>query len=113
MRRREFVGGLVGAAAWPFAARAQQPGQLPTIGLLSASTAIAEQPRRVAFVQRLGELGWAEGRNINIEYRAAEGVVARAGEIAAEFVRLKVDVIVSAGGGPGVSAKRVATGAPA
>lgn len=64
MRRREFIGFVGSAAAWPLAARAQQAGKVPTIGLLSASTAIAEQPRRVAFVQRLGELGWAEGRNI-------------------------------------------------
>ena len=63
----------------------------------------------MAFVQRLAELGWAEGRNVNIEYRAAEGVAERAGEIAAEFVRLKVDVIVTAGDAQVLAIKRVTT----
>ena len=90
MERRRFITLLGGAAAaWPLAVLAQTNGKLPTIGLLSASAAIAERPRRMAFVQRLGELGWVEGRNINIEDRAAEGVLRRAGEVAEEFVRLK------------------------
>ena len=96
MKRREFMTLLGGAAAtWPLAARAQQPAQLPTIGFLGASTPAIMGQWVAAFVQRLRELGWIEGRTIAIEYRWAEGRSARANEIAAEFVRLKVDVIVT------------------
>ena len=107
MRRREFITLLGGiAVAYPLAARAQQPGKLPVIGFLFASTAAVEHPRRVAFVQRLGELGWVEGHSVVIEYRSAEGVVKRAGEIAAELVQRKVDVIVMAGDAQVLAAKR-------
>jgi putative ABC transport system substrate-binding protein len=85
------------AAAWPLAARAQQPGRLPTIGFLSQTTRSAASEWVAAFVQRLHELGWIEGRNVAIEYRWASGRTERAAEIAAEFVRLKVDVIVTSG----------------
>jgi putative tryptophan/tyrosine transport system substrate-binding protein len=98
MRRREFVGLLGGAAAWPNAARAQQSGKLPTIGFLGGATASAWSNWSAAFVQRLRELGWSEGRTVLIEYRWAEGRHERAAEIAAEFVRLKVDVILTSGG---------------
>ena len=84
--------------AWPSAARAQQPGKLPTIGLLGASTAAAWSPWVTPFVLRLRELGWVEGRTINIDYKWAEGRSERATEIAAEFVRHKVDIIVCVGG---------------
>jgi len=92
--RRKFLATLGGAAAWPLAARAQQPGKLPTIGFLGTE-ASAWSPLTAAFVQRLHELGWIEGRSIAIEYRWSEGRPERHAEIAAEFVRLKVDVIVS------------------
>src|SRR6516225_109232 len=96
MKRREFMTLLGGAAAtWPLAARAQQPAQLPTIGFLGASTPAIIGQWVAAFVQRLRELGWIEGRTIAIEYRWAEGRPERYAEIAAEFVRLKVDVIVT------------------
>src|SRR5262245_10937699 len=98
MRRREFItllGG--GAAAWPLLARAQQSTKLPTVGFLGAGTLSAWSPWVAAFVQRLRELGWTEGRTIAIEYRWAEGRTERYAEIAAEFVRLKVDVIVTVG----------------
>jgi putative tryptophan/tyrosine transport system substrate-binding protein len=99
MKRREFVTFLGGAAAaWPLAARAQQAGKLPTIGFLGATTPATWSLFVAAFVQRLRELGWSEGRTIAIEYRWAEGRGERFAEIAAEFVRLKVDVIVTAGG---------------
>jgi hypothetical protein len=81
--------------AWPLAARAQQASKLPTIGLLGSSTPSAMRQWVAAFVQRLRELGWIEGRTIGIEYRGAEGRSERFAEIAAEFVRLKVDVIVT------------------
>jgi ABC-type uncharacterized transport system substrate-binding protein len=96
MRRREFITLLGGAAAaWPIAARAQQPGKLPTIGFLGANTPSVQGRWIAAFVQRLRELGWVEGRNVAIEYRWAETRFERSPEIIAEFVRLKVDVIVT------------------
>jgi ABC-type uncharacterized transport system substrate-binding protein len=98
MRRREFITLLGGATvAWPLAARAQQP-KLPTIGFLGSASASAFSSWTAAFVQRLRELGWIEGRTVAIEYRWGEGRPERFAEIAAEFVRLKVDVIVSTGG---------------
>ncbi len=97
MRRRDFVGAIVGsAAAWPLAARAQ-PGKVPTVGFLGAGTVTSWSLWTAAFVQRLRELGWIDGRTIAIEYRWAEGRSERYTEIGAEFVRLKVDVIVTVG----------------
>ena len=96
MRRREFITLLGGAAAaWPLAAQAQQPVKLPTLGFLGATTPSAQKKWTDAFVQRLRELGWIEGRTVAIEYRWAEGRTERAPEIFAEFVRLRVDVIVT------------------
>ena len=95
MRRRDFLTIVGGAAAWPLAAHAQQPANLPTIGFLVAGTPSSHGRWAAALVQRLRELGWIEGRTIAIEYRWAEGSRERAAEIAAEFVRLKVDVIVT------------------
>jgi putative tryptophan/tyrosine transport system substrate-binding protein len=98
VKRRDFITRLGGAAAaWPLAARAQQPGKLQTIGLLGAGTASSWGAWVGAFVQRLRELGWVEGRTLAIEYRWAEGRSDRYAEIAAEFVRHKVDVIVTSG----------------
>src|SRR6516225_5431466 len=98
IRRRKFLATLGGAAiAWPLAARAQQAAKLPTIGFLGTGAPSAWAPWTVAFVQRLHELGWIEGRTVAIQYRWAEGRAERFAEIAAEFVRLKVDVIVSGG----------------
>ena len=98
IRRREFIVTLGGAAAaWPLAAIAQQPGKLPTIGFLGSSTPSTFGPWVAAFMERLRELGWAEGRTVAIEYRWAEGHSERFAEIAAELVRLKVDVIVTTG----------------
>jgi putative ABC transport system substrate-binding protein len=86
---------LCGASAWPRAARAQQPGKPPIIGFLGANTPSVQSHWIAAFVQRLRELGWIEGRNVAIEYRWAETRFERSPEIIAEFVRLKVDVIVT------------------
>ena len=97
MKRREFITLLGGAAGWPLVARAQQPGMLPTIGYLGSATPATQGQWVAAFVQRLRELGWIEGRTIAIEYRWAEGRTERAAEIAAELVQRKVDVIVTSG----------------
>jgi putative ABC transport system substrate-binding protein len=97
MKRREFITLLGGVAAWPLAARAQQPVKPPTIGFLGASTPSGWSHWVTAFERRLRELGWIEGRTVAIEYRWAEGRSERYDEIAAEFVRLKVDVIVTVG----------------
>ena len=96
--RREFIMLLVGgAAAWPLAARAQQAGKLPTIGFLATGSRSSWGSWTDVFVERLRELGWIGGHTVAIEYRWAEGRRERFAEIAAEFVRLKVDVIVTSG----------------
>jgi putative tryptophan/tyrosine transport system substrate-binding protein len=113
IRRREFIGTLgSAAAAWPLAARGQQPRKLPTIGFLGAATPSTWSDWVSAFLQRLRELGWIEGRTVAIEYRWAEGRDKRFAEIANEFVRLNVDVIVTAGTAPVVAAMRVTSAIP-
>src|SRR6516162_5263114 len=97
MKRREFITLVGAAAAWPLAVSAQQPSKLPTIGFLGSSSASDWSPWTAAFVKRLQQLGWVEGRTVAIEYRWADGRSERIAEIAAEFVRLKVDVIVTSG----------------
>jgi putative ABC transport system substrate-binding protein len=110
IRRRDFITLLGGAAAaaWPLATRAQQAGKLPSIGYLSGATPATDSQRVAPFVQRLRELGWMEGSTIAIQFRWAEGSTEQVAEIAAEFVRLKVDVIVTAGT-PQVLAAKQAT----
>jgi ABC-type uncharacterized transport system substrate-binding protein len=101
MRRRDFLTLFGGAAAaWPLAARAQLPGKLPTIGFLGATTPSAMGQWTAAFMQRLRELGWIEGRTIAVDVRWAEGRSERLIEIATEFVRIKVDVIVTHSAAP-------------
>ena len=98
LKRREFITLAGGAAvAWPLAAHAQQPSKLPTIGFLGSGSRSSWRPWTDAFVERLRELGRIEGRTIVIEYRWAEGRTERFAEIAAEFVRLSVDVILTSG----------------
>src|SRR5882757_4961771 len=98
MRRREFIAGLgAGTLAWPLAARAQQAGKLPIIGYLHRGTGMSTPVGGPAFLRRLADLGWSEGRTVTIEYGWAEGRDDRVAEFAAEFVRLKVDVIVTSG----------------
>jgi len=107
MRRRDFIKLIAGSAAsWPLTAGAQQAGKLPTIGFLGAAKRSAYSQWDAAFVQRLRELGWIEGRTITIEYRWAEGRSERYAEIANEFVQLKVNVIVTWGTAAVVAAKR-------
>src|SRR5437868_15076469 len=106
MQRREFITVVGAAAALPHLARAQQPAKLPTIGFLGADTPSGWSHWVAAFVQRLRELGWIEGRTVAIEIRWAEGRPERYAEIAAEFVRLKVDVIVASGTPVALAAKQ-------
>jgi putative ABC transport system substrate-binding protein len=112
MRRREFITLLGGAAAWPLAAHAQQATKLPTIGFFGGTTRLGASQWSVAFAQRLRELGWIEGRTIAIEYRWAEGRAERLAEIAAELVRLKVDVIVTHSAAPVLAAKQATSVIP-
>jgi putative tryptophan/tyrosine transport system substrate-binding protein len=107
MKRREFITLLGGAAAaCPFAARAQQTPGLPSIGSSSPMTASVENRRVAAFVQRLRELGWVEGRTVAIKARWAEERSERTAEIVAEFVGEKVDVIVAAGTASALAAEQ-------
>ena len=113
MKRRQFITLLGGAAAaWPLAARAQQQAKLPTIGLMLPTTPLVESQRVAAFVQRLRELGWIENRTVAIEYRWGEGRDERFAEIAAEFVRLKVDLIVSPTTPSAIAAKQATSTIP-
>jgi ABC-type uncharacterized transport system substrate-binding protein len=109
MKRRAFITLLGGAAAaWPLAVGAQQPDKLPTVGFLVPNTRSAATEWIDAFVLRMRELGWIEGRTVAIEYRWVEGRSERFAEIAAEFVQLKVNVIVTSGT-PAVMALQQAT----
>jgi putative tryptophan/tyrosine transport system substrate-binding protein len=109
LKRREFIITLLGGAAvWPLMAHAQQPAKRPIVGFLGDSTPLAESERAAAFARRLHDLGWIEGSTIAIEYRWADGRSDRLDEIAAEFVRLKVDIIVT-GGTPATMAAKQAT----
>ena len=108
MRRRDFIKIISSsAAAWPLAASAQQAGKLPTIGFLGTD-ATGWRPWTDAFVARLRELGWIDGQTIAIEYRWDEGRPERDAEVAAEFVRLKVDVIVTNESGASASKRSTA-----
>jgi putative ABC transport system substrate-binding protein len=113
MKRREFITLLGGAAAaWPLAAGSQNVGKPPTIGFLGASKASAASKWSGAFVERLRELGWIEGRTILIEYRWAEGRSERFTQIAAEFAKMNVDIIVTYGTPSVIAAKQVTSTIP-
>ena len=95
MQRRKFIALVAGATvAWPLAGRAQQ-AKAAIIGLLGTGSAATQSQWTAAFVQRMGELGWVEGRNLTVEYRWAEGSTERLNALASELVHLKVDVIVT------------------
>jgi putative ABC transport system substrate-binding protein len=113
MKRREFIMLLGGAAAWPLAARAQQTaGKRPTIGYLGGGGPASQRSWLDAFAQRLRELGWVEGRSISIDIRWGEGQPERYAEIAAEFVKAKVDVILAGGTEAAIAAKQATSVIP-
>ncbi len=95
---REFITFGGAAAIWPFPAGAQQPGKIPTIGFLGTTAPEVWTPWTKAFVDRLAELGWINGRTVKIVYRWGNGRTERFGELARELVALKVDLILTAGG---------------
>jgi len=95
--RRAFIAGTLAVVATPLAAQAQQAGKVYRIGCLMSPSSSSERARDEAFRQGLRDLGYAEGRNIVIEYRYADGQAERLPALAAELVRLKVDLILTAG----------------
>src|SRR5262245_3074104 len=113
MKRREFIALLGGAAAsWPLAARAQAAAKSRTTGFLGSATPSTQGEWNAAFVQHMRELGWIEGRTVRIEFRWAEGRNERYAEIAAEFVRLNVDVIVTVATSAVLAAKQATSTIP-
>jgi putative tryptophan/tyrosine transport system substrate-binding protein len=111
MRRREFITALGATAAISLGARAQQ-SKLPTIGFLGANAAAAQSEWTAAFVHGLRELAWVEGQTVAIEYRWAEGRSERYSEISNEFVRLKVDLIFTAGNEAAIAVKQATAAIP-
>src|SRR5262249_16911924 len=112
MKRRELFTLVGGVAAWPLSARGQQRVKAPIIGFLGSGTASSGNQWATAFVQRMRELGWIEGQTVAIEYRWAEGRTERVAEIASEFARLKVDVIITYANTSAAAIKRTVTTIP-
>ena len=112
MRRREFILALGGAAAWPLAARAQQAGKVWRIGMLDTTSAALNAANLDAFRKGLRELGYVEGQNLIIDYRAAEGRNEGLSDLASELVRRKVDVIVTRGTTAALAAKNASPTIP-
>jgi putative ABC transport system substrate-binding protein len=110
MRRRDFIKVIAGsAAAWPLAARAQQPAAMPVVGFLDGGTPRERTQQVAAFRKGLAEGGYQEGENVALEFRWAEGQYTRFAELAADLVRRRVNVIAAPGGGTGALAAKTAT----
>ena len=110
MRRRQFITLVGGAAvAWPLAARGQQAGKLPVIGLLSSRSPATDVPLITVMREGLNETGLVEGRNFTTDYRSAEGQYDRLASLAADLVQRQVKVIVTIGGEPAALAAKTAT----
>jgi putative tryptophan/tyrosine transport system substrate-binding protein len=112
MRRREFIFLIAGATTWPVGARTERAGKPQVIGLIAAGSPASTRPYATILVQRLGELGWVVGRDVVVEIRYEEGSLDRAGEAAAEFARMKVDVIFVPGDSEALAAKRATATIP-
>src|SRR5262245_46078787 len=112
IRRREFITLLGGAAVWPLAAHAQQGAKQPLIGMLVPGTRATHGEWFAALAQRLRELGWIEGRTVAFEYRFAEGHTDRYGEIVADFLRMKVDLIATSATSTALAAKQATSVIP-
>jgi len=112
MRRRQFIALGAAAVGWPLAGFAQQAGKAPTIGFLGAASASVGGSWLDTFTRRLRELGWTKDGNLALEVRWADGRADRAAEIAAEFTRLKVDVIVTWATAPALAAKQTTSAIP-
>ena len=109
MRRREFIAGLSGAAAWPLATRAQRSARIPQVGWIWPGAAAGNPAEVAGFKQGMRELGYVEGRNIVVEYRFGENNAQRLPELAAELARLNVSVVAAFGG---IAARAVQRAAP-
>jgi putative ABC transport system substrate-binding protein len=113
VKRRKFITLLGGAAAWPLAARAQSPAKVRRLGVLSQGSASAHPtPLFQAFRQSLRELGWVEGQNLTIEWRFSEGSDEPLPRLAAELVRLSIDIIVATPARPALAAKEATSTIP-
>ena len=112
MRRREFIALTVGAAALPFAARAQQAGKVWRVGMLDTTSASLNVKNIDAFRAGMRALGYVEGQNLIIDYRSFDGRIERLPQLATELVKLKCDVLVTRGTPPALAAKRAAGGLP-
>ncbi len=115
MRRREFLVGLGGAAAWPLAVWAQQPGRMRRVGLMLGQLPADDpeaQARLTAFVQGLQERGWSDGRNVRIDYRFGLGDADRQRRYAAKLVALAPDVLLAGGNGALVAFQQVTSTVP-
>jgi putative ABC transport system substrate-binding protein len=111
MKRREFIAGLAGSAAWPIAARGQQQ-TMPVIGFLNSASPAAFAPFVSSFLRGLDEVGFVDGQNVSIEYRSAEGQPDRLPALAAELISRQVTVLVANSTASALATKRATSTLP-